>query len=267
MTKKIIDCFTFYNELDLLLYRLEILYDVVDYFVIVEANHTFAGKNKPLYFKENEELFKKYINKIIRIVINLPYLVPNINYEKKEQWKNESQQRNAINLGIKNINLQPNDLIIISDLDEIPDPNTLIKLKHSVNNIQNGYSLIQDLYYYNLNTKCNIKWDKIKIVTYEYYKTRSPQMIRNTGTHILPILKYGGWHLSYFGDKKFIKNKLENFSHQEFNNNNYANLDYIENKLSNQQSLYNFVTCFKINISDNNYLPPKYDIYLTKYIL
>ena len=54
MPIKIVDCFTFYNELDLLLYRLNILYDVVDYFIIVEATHTFTGIEKNLFFKENK---------------------------------------------------------------------------------------------------------------------------------------------------------------------------------------------------------------------
>ena len=55
---KIVDCFTFYNELELLNYRLNILDDVVDYFVIVEATHTFIGNEKKLYFNEYKEMVK-----------------------------------------------------------------------------------------------------------------------------------------------------------------------------------------------------------------
>ena len=46
---KIFDVFTFYNELDLLELRMNILGNSVDYFVINEANITFTGKPKPLY--------------------------------------------------------------------------------------------------------------------------------------------------------------------------------------------------------------------------
>ena len=56
---KIIDCFIFYNELDMLTYRLNILNDVVDYFVLVESNHTFVGKEKPLFYQDNKHLFEK----------------------------------------------------------------------------------------------------------------------------------------------------------------------------------------------------------------
>ena len=64
----IFDTFTFYNELDLLELRLNILGDVVDYFVINEANITFTGKPKPLYYRENKDRFKKWKDKIIHIV-------------------------------------------------------------------------------------------------------------------------------------------------------------------------------------------------------
>ena len=62
---KIFDVFTFYNELDLLELRMNILGDSVDYFVINEANITFTGKPKPLYFAENRKRFKKWEDKII----------------------------------------------------------------------------------------------------------------------------------------------------------------------------------------------------------
>ena len=68
MTFKLIDCFIFYNELQLLLFRLEELYEIVDYFVLVESTVTFTGNAKPLYFEQHKELFHKYIDKIIHIV-------------------------------------------------------------------------------------------------------------------------------------------------------------------------------------------------------
>ena len=92
---KIIDCFTFYNEVDILNYRLNILNDVVDYFIIVESTHTFSGIEKKLIFFENTSLFEKFKDKIIHIIVDdFPYTFPNINYEKKQQWENEYHQRN-----------------------------------------------------------------------------------------------------------------------------------------------------------------------------
>ena len=60
----LIDCFIFYNELDLLNYRLNILYDQVDYFVIVESTKTHQGYDKKLYYNENTELFKNFEDKL-----------------------------------------------------------------------------------------------------------------------------------------------------------------------------------------------------------
>ena len=67
------DVFIFYNELDLLEIRLNILYNHVDFFIIVESNRTFTGKNKPLYYKENKDRFIKFHDKILyHVVDDLP---------------------------------------------------------------------------------------------------------------------------------------------------------------------------------------------------
>ena len=85
--KKIYDCFLFFNELETLELRLEILNDIVDKFVIVESTVTFSGKEKKLFFNENKEKFKKFEDKIIHVIINdtpkdfvnLPYVLNPIN--------------------------------------------------------------------------------------------------------------------------------------------------------------------------------------------
>ena len=128
---KIIDCFIFYNELDLLTYRFNLLNDIVDYFIIVESTHTFIGKEKKLVFNENKHLFENFSDKIIHIIVDdLPYKHPNINIGNNDVWNNEFFQRNAISRGISYIkNLDQSDVIILADLDEIPDPYTLDKIK------------------------------------------------------------------------------------------------------------------------------------------
>ena len=70
MSKRIIDCFIFYNELDMLEYRLNVLNDVVDLFILVEATHTFVGNSKQLYYQENKERYQKFHNKIIHIIVD-----------------------------------------------------------------------------------------------------------------------------------------------------------------------------------------------------
>ena len=127
---KIIDCFIFYNELDLLTYRFNVLNNIVDYFIIVESTHTFIGKEKKLFFNENSHLFENFRNKIIHIVVDdFPYKFPNIDTSRSEQWVNESFQRDCISRGLNKLSLQNDDVITITDLDEIPDPCTLNKIK------------------------------------------------------------------------------------------------------------------------------------------
>jgi beta-1,4-mannosyl-glycoprotein beta-1,4-N-acetylglucosaminyltransferase len=271
---QIIDCFTFYNEINMLIYRLNILYDIVDYFILVEANQTHVGKTKPLYFNENKHMFEKFLDKIIYINVDLPYKYDTINIEKGEQWINEKFQRNAISQGIDKIkhNLTNNDYIIISDIDEIVDPNTLIKFKNKT--INNDINVLeQEFYYYNLNCKHKEKWYHAKIIKFSKYNelnTTCDNIRFLNGTTI----NKGGWHLSYFGDSNFIKNKLENFSHQEYNSNNFTDTDKIEYRINNCLDLFdrdkiNNTKCINnienISIYDNIYLPPQYQTYLTPF--
>jgi beta-1,4-mannosyl-glycoprotein beta-1,4-N-acetylglucosaminyltransferase len=254
---KIIDCFIFYNELDLLIYRLNILNNVVDYFVLVESKYTFMGNQKELYYQNNKHLFKDFQHKIIHIVLNnIPYEFPDTN--KNQQWINEIYQRNCIKHGISKLKLNLHDLIIIADVDEIPDPNTLIELKNKPVTI-NGLEM--DFYYYNLNSKIASTWNKCKILSYSKYKEYDNCEEIRMSNNI--IIKKGGWHLSYFGDSKFISNKITNFSHQEFNNETYNNIDLIENNINTFTDVFGRPgeKIQQIFTQDNCYLPPEYQTY------
>jgi beta-1,4-mannosyl-glycoprotein beta-1,4-N-acetylglucosaminyltransferase len=118
--RMIFDCFTFYNELDLLEVRLDELYDVVDRFVLVEASQTFQGNPKPLYFDENKQKFARYADKITYVRIDFPEgdLTPLITaHADNANWARQYYQRDQISQGLKQA--RPDDLIIISDVDEI----------------------------------------------------------------------------------------------------------------------------------------------------
>ena len=65
---KIIDCFLFYNELELLKFKLKELNDIVDYFVLIESKYTFVGNEKELYYEKNKVLFSEYNHKIIHVI-------------------------------------------------------------------------------------------------------------------------------------------------------------------------------------------------------
>jgi beta-1,4-mannosyl-glycoprotein beta-1,4-N-acetylglucosaminyltransferase len=261
---KIIDCFIFYNELELLKYRFDILQDIVDYFVIVESKQTFMGKPKKLYFNENISQFSSIKKKIIHIIIdNFPFDERNIEVEKQHQWLNEYYQRNTINSGILSLELKNEDIILISDVDEIPDPKLLHVIKFQNFPIDIN-SLEQDMYYYNLNTLQNLKWCYAKILSFKKYKELNlmPNDIRLM--NIIPI-KQGGWHLSYFGNANMIQNKIMNFSHQEYNNSLFTDIDNIQTKIESGIDLFNrkHNTFSFISTVMNTYLPPNYEKFFT----
>jgi|LakMenEpi03Aug12_release.lakeMendotaPanAssembly.Ray.scaffolds.fasta_scaffold32047_2 beta-1,4-mannosyl-glycoprotein beta-1,4-N-acetylglucosaminyltransferase len=274
-SKKMIDCFTFYNEINMLTYRLNVLNDVVDYFILVEANQTHVGKPKPLFYNENKHLFEKFNDKIIHIIVDLPLEHNKINIENKEQWINEKFQRNCISQGIDILknrgDINDDDYIIIADVDEIPDPKTLLQMKMNVTN--NHINVLeQDFYYYNLNSKRHEYWCHSRLLSYKKYKDlgKTVDDIRFLNK-IFVMIKKGGWHLSYFGDAAFIKNKLENFAHQEFNSNAFTDIDKINKKINDCLDLFNrdendeTNSVQKISINNNSYLPPLYDKYLTAF--
>lgn len=265
-SKIVVDCFTFYNELEMLNYRLSILDEIVDYFIIVEAAHTFVGCEKPLFFKDHEFLFRNFSHKIIHIVVDdFPHKHPNINIQNGDQWKNEYHQRSCISRGLDKISFNDNDLILISDLDEIPNPKTLLEIKQ--NDICEGINTLEmDFYYYNLHSRFAEKWNRARVISYKSFRDLNTtcQGLRNGYGN---CIKNGGWHLSYFGDSSFIKNKIMNFAHQEFNNDNYTDIDKIEERMQNSTDLYGRGCCAlqRIPITENNNLPVQHEIYLTDF--
>lgn len=112
---RIFDCFTFYNELDLLEIRLNELDPVVDRFVLCEATATFRGEPKPLHFKENRDRFQPFLDKIVHVVVDD---MPKGRETAAAYWRKQKFQRNAITRGLGEA--AADDLILLSDLDEIP---------------------------------------------------------------------------------------------------------------------------------------------------
>ena len=152
-------------------------------------------------------------------------------------------------------------------MDEIPDPEVLKKVKNNEINVTVN-SLEQDMYYYNLNSKQIEKWYHPKILSYKSFKELKLEC-SEIRMHFYSIIFNGGWHLSYFGDKYFIKNKLNNFSHQEFNIPEFNEVDFIEDKILKGTDLFNreHIPFQRISVKDNTYLPPDYETKLAKYVL
>src|SRR5208337_1996465 len=119
----IYDCFTFFNELELLGLRLHELAEVVDKFVLVEATKTHSNQPKPLHYQENRSRFGGFHDKIIHIIVDdLP--------DAKDPWVLENYQRNCIARGL--VNCRPDDFLLISDLDEIPGATTVAKVSREM---------------------------------------------------------------------------------------------------------------------------------------
>jgi len=272
---KFIDSFIFYNELDLLKYRLSILNEYVDYFILVESTHTFSGHTKQLFYNDNKYMFSQFNDKIIHIIVeDFPYKIPNINYAVNQQWDNEYYQRNCIKRGLDRFDIQDKDIILTSDIDEIPDPTIFNKIKNNelIFNKDTLNRLALDMYYYNLNLRVGDgqNWHGIKLMTFKTYKSQGltfQQMRCWEHTHPVPLIPYGGWHLSYFGDINFIITKIQSFSHQEYNNDKYINKSELENKITKGINFIGGLNLQYIKIEDNKNLPFKYDEYLQNYYI
>lgn len=214
------DCFMFNNELDILEIRLRELDDVVETFVLVEAAQTHTGRPKPLHFAENRERFSKWSDRIRYIGINeFP--------SGMGAWDREKAQRLAISFALKD--LKNDDLVIISDVDEIPRASavedTLARTDVDVIGLQLAHFHLR-LNYLQLSGQDPVyvwpvaAWGRA-------FKQSSPQKLRDFRITLkkkrtedrlddnLAVLDHAGWHFSYIGDDDHVRLKLASFAHTE----------------------------------------------------
>lgn len=234
MTKVIIG-FTFYNEINMLETHLTELYDYVDAFILVEANVTFTGKPKPFYFEQNKDIYAKFLDKIVHIKVTD---MPNTG----NAWDNEAFQRNCITRGIHKISgISRSDILVICDVDEIISRSTPDILRERDFEKDSHPSIIPlSFYYYNFSCKALKPWLFVKPVKLDRLITsgKTCNQIRQHNIYWQIIPGTGGWHLSYFGDKEYIKNKLCSFSHTEYSKGKYLDDNYIEKMITECKSLF-----------------------------
>lgn len=235
--KMVIDCFVFFNELDMLEKRLSYMDKYVDYFVLVESPTTFKGNQKPLYFEKNKRRFSRWNDKIIHVktkplgegfwdseknkdqVYDFTDNRKNKSDETWKTWERESQQRYSIIDGLRHF--EPYDTIIISDIDEIPNMDTVSNI-----NVSEPMSCLMEHYVYSKNYKKSSLWTgSIFISLRELNKTNTNQL-RN-GRWNLKTIENGGWHLTKFMDERNILEVMSNYSHA-------GNYEDLENRIRNK---------------------------------
>jgi len=202
----IYDCFSYWDEDLLLDLRFNILNKYVDYFVIVEGNKTWQNNFKKLIFKKDN--FKKFSKKIIYVPVeDLP--------DGDDPYVRENYQRNCIIRGLKDA--KDDDLIIVSDLDEIPNPKKINNFKYS-----DRYCVFKQKHFYykfNLQSQKNPYWYGSRMCVKKYLK--SPQWLRELKFKKRPfwridkarlnnIIENGGWHFCNLKKPEQLLNKYKN---------------------------------------------------------
>ena len=234
----IYDCFQYFNEDHILDLRFNILNEKVDYFIISESTKTHQGTEKKLNFKLNN--FKKFKHKIKYIVAD---------YEKKIDFENhtmgespvEQHQRNSLTEGLVHAN--DNDLIVLSDSDEIPDLTKLNQIKK--NTKFTAFSQMMFMYKLNLQNLNESNWIGSKMALKKNFPL--PQELRNLKFKEYSFWRFdkirqqtikGGWHFSFLQKPSDIIKKIKSFSHGEFNEVQFVDEKRIEERITNNEDVF-----------------------------
>ena len=254
---KIFDCFMYFDEEIVLDLRLNVLDKYVDYFVIVESVFTHKGEKRTLKFDLDK--FEKFKHKIIYLIYDKePINIQTVSAKDdliKRSDKNifnaihrENGQRNFILNGLKEA--ENEDLILISDVDEIPNLENLELKKID----QKIILFRQDMFYYKFNLRLpNLIWTGTKACKKKYLKT--PQWLRNvkdkkfsfyrldtffSSTKYLNIkfVDNGGWHFTNIKTAAQIEHKLKSYLHHAEFDVNPISKEEIEQVMKNKKAIY-----------------------------
>jgi beta-1,4-mannosyl-glycoprotein beta-1,4-N-acetylglucosaminyltransferase len=218
---KIYDIFTYNGEADILEIRLNILKDSVDQFIIVEAPTTFSGLNKPLYFQEQKERFKPFLNKMIYFVIDdypndkkiceLADSSSNVPQNGPEHWRREFYQKESIKKALTH--LKDEDICFIGDVDEIWNPEVLID--YTKDDI---FKLRQTVYAYYLNNRSSEPWAGTIVTKYKNIKNSCLNHLRTKGKTKYIYIENGGWHFTSMGGINEVRRKLnDSYTKESYN--------------------------------------------------
>jgi len=225
---KVIDCFQYFNEEVILGLRMEEGDSYVNRLIISESEMTYTNKPKPLYL---DEWNKSELLKCTRCILK------SSDCEKTEPWYIENKQRDIMKDEILILGLNDDDIIIISDLDEVPN------FKVILDNFDPDWgiaSIIMSYHYYYLNmVSPTAILDKPKVMTYKFLKNYEGTLSDLRTYKYNKFISNGGWHFSFMGGPEVIKRKIESFAHTELNNPTTTDIDYIKQKMFNGDDLFN----------------------------
>lgn len=255
---RVFDCFMYFNEDVVLELRLNYLDKFVDQFIIVESSFNHRGQKKSLNFNINK--FSKFKDKIKYFVLDKqPPDIEEINDndtndEKSRKYilngyRRDNFQRNHISKGISEVN--ENDIIIISDIDEIPNLR-----KINTNNIKNDLIFFnQKMCYYKFNLyQKNYNWIgsraclKNKLLSPQWLRDIKPKkypfwrfdlLFSKTKYTNIKIINDGGWHFSYLNTPELIEQKLKSYTHHREYELNPLGIHNIRDRIKNRKSVYN----------------------------
>ena len=230
----IVDAITFLNERELIELRIKYLNDVVDCFLIVEADVTHTGKEKKWNFPEIlKNNLKEFSHKIQYHQLNIKlneikneesWIIENIKGD--DFWRIENYQRNYIKTACKKFS--NDDILIISDLDEIPSIGKLNFILSSDFEKIAPVALEQHLFHLDCNYLRLESWRGSIVTTMKSCNEFSPQKFRRLRNRISHFTG-GGWSFSSFGGYERVKEKIESYAHSEHNNDKFKNPEHIAN--------------------------------------
>tara|TARA_B100001057_G_scaffold325530_1_gene325740 strand:+ start:1607 stop:2476 length:870 start_codon:yes stop_codon:yes gene_type:complete len=269
----------YFDEEQVLDLRLNVLYQNVDYFVIVESIFNHKGEKRNLLF--NSQKFEKFNDKIIYLVYDkIPQLVKPIKETDNEKEKDgkyimnalyrENAQRDFILEGLKSAN--KDDLILISDVDEIPKLSSV-----NLNQIKNEIILFkQDMFYYKYNLSLpNFKWTGTKAVKKK--NLVSPQWLRNVKDRKYPfyridtffsdkkyidikIINDGGWHFSNIKSPEMIEHKLRSYLHHREFDQVSLSIEEINELVKKKQAIYDLRVDKRVNKVGNGVILENFEM-------
>jgi len=262
MAKRIFDCFTFFNELDVLELRLNELHEHVDMFVLVESTMTFKGAPKALIFAEHKERYERFLHKIVHVVIDD---MPDV----EDPRLREHHQRRGIIRGL--VGLEPEDIVIVSDVDEILRRSTIDLLRS-----RSGYFLIDmPMFQFFLNTRALANgWNKVFAYSYRLHEA-IPDFSRVRVQQIATFEKFinenhlvkdGGWHFTFLGGVEAVRNKIGAYAHHGGYYDTLQRPNEAEDQLriGYQLGRHDITDFVEVDISFPDYLRENIEIFVVK---